>query len=190
MLSTAVWSSKNWSGGWEFKNENAGVVRRKLSISSGFPRFWIFEWIMQLTEIRHGAGGLFAADDFDGLCGCRWGAHHGITRRHSVPIFIHLPAILNHPKLLDRLHHVVRLWWWCRRDVRLLIEVRRVHDVVMMVLMIIQVVEDIQMVVVVNLWRLVEHLWRVAELSTGVLNWQSFAQISVTFFNFSTICFV
>lgn len=113
---------------------------------------------MQLTEIRHGAGGLFAADDFDGLCGCRWGAHHGITRRHPVPVFIHLPAILNHPKLLDRLHHVVGLWRRCRRDVGLSIKVRRMHAVVMLVLVIIQMVEDIQVMVFVNLWLLVEHL--------------------------------
>lgn len=72
--------------------------------------------VMKLTQVGNGAGGLFAADNFDVLGWRWWWAHlmiiHWVTRRHTIPVFVlsavELSTILDNTELLDWLHFRMR----------------------------------------------------------------------------------
>lgn len=152
---------------WILKNENteggAGAMGTGgyLLIMSGLP-FKQTLFVMELTQIWNGAGWLFAAYDFDSFRWCRWRTHlvfyHWFTRWYSISVFVvQLASIFYNTELLYRLHNVMRLRGWCRRDVRLFVILWRLNEFISMI---IQVVEDVQVMILVNnfRWRLVKHL--------------------------------
>lgn len=122
---------------------------------------------MALTQVGNGARGLLAADDFEYFRRRGWRTHlvgYRLTGRDSVPVVVSLlSAVLDDAELLYGRHRVVWLRRWCRGDVRLLVVMRRFHellDILWQGMMALQVIDDELMVLIDFLRRLVEHLRR------------------------------